>query len=100
MELSTVPGFRRVDLDCPTSASGTRWDKLLSANNEVERFGTARQSAATHLRRLPAHLQGLTDFAVVHSYLDTATKWEHQQTSSPATTLHHRRMATTSPHTS
>jgi hypothetical protein len=30
---------------------------------------------AAHLRRRLAHLQGLIDFAIVQSYLDTATKW-------------------------
>ena len=44
-------------------------------------------------------LQGLIDFAVVHSYLDTAPNGASTN-SRPYPALHHRRMATTSPHPS
>ena len=42
-------------------------------------------------------LQGLTEFAIVHSYLATATQMGHRQTRRPHRTLHHRRLATPSP---
>ena len=35
----------------------------------------AGQGAAADLRRRLAHPNGLIDFAIVQSYLDTATKW-------------------------
>lgn len=41
-------------------------------------------------------VQGLADFAIVHSYLDTANKLGHRQTQCTPKTIHHRPLATTS----
>jgi hypothetical protein len=43
-------------------------------------------------------LEGLTNFATVQSYLDTTTKWGIDKHHALQQTLHHRRVATTSPY--
>jgi hypothetical protein len=54
----------------------------------------SRSSGSRSTSRYHSRIQGLIDFAIVHSYLGTATKWA--STTPRTTPALHRRMATTS----